>query len=673
MNYQELLIRNQYITHGESSILESLIHKAMPNTEIYRQSLNYITSEQIGTLFSGIVTMARNHASIRILYCPVFTSDDIVIEENESFSDGLTRYIRSKADALFSGMQELELKMLMEIIGKYAQVQLCITKDNGIVYNPVGIMTDSDHLSFTFRGGFSAKSPDQYEIIPVFRSWVQDNLPFVNNEIKAFDLIWNHNHEHLTAFDISNILLSSINNTLSSIACSGSKNVIKLRDYQEEAIQCWIDNDCHGFYVMATGTGKTWTAIYSAKYLIDKERVLTVITAPYKHLIKQWGEDLVKVFPHATIIFISSENPSWEALLRKEIITLRYNQQSQLIVISTIASFNMKRFRDAIDTHQGKKLLIVDEAHRFTHRPEDLKKQYQYMLGLSATPYRGKSSESGKELMAFFGGQVYNLPIEKALKMKCLVPYDYHPIFVSCSEEEENKFAKLTQKITTCFNAQGVCINPDLLVTLLRSRLRVIAMAESKLAKLDSFLQEHDHLGHFVVYCGDGKMYEDNSEKRHIQIVQELLREHGYSCAQFTAQETMNERMKLISAFDAGIFSALAAIRCLDEGINIPSIESAMILASNDDYREFVQRRGRILRKHSNKDHADIYDLVVLPSPNTPGIAAIELRRYAEYAKLASNWPQLEPELNRLMRTYGITSEMINVFEFEEEECDMNE
>ena len=674
MNYPELMIRNQYISHGETSIPESLVHKAMPCAETYRQSINHLDLSTLKTIFNGIVAMARNHACIHLLYCPVFSEEEIIIEEGEDFVDGLKKSIRSRFDDLLSGLQEMDLHILHDIIaGHYLQLQLCITKDNGIVYNPIGIMTDKDGYSFVFRGGFSAVSPEQYEVVQVFRSWIQDNLPYVNSEIKAFDLIWNHNHQDLAAYDIINLLLASVDDALKAIANGSNKAVIKLRDYQEEAIQAWIDNDYHGFYVMATGTGKTWTAIYSAKRLMDKEKVLTVITAPYKHLLKQWGEDLEKAFPDTTIIYISSENPGWEAMLRKEIISLRYNQQRQLIVISTIASFNMMRFKDAINTHQGKKLLIVDEAHRFTQRPEGLHDQYQYMLGLSATPYRGKSAESGKELMAFFGGQVYNLPIDKALEMKCLVPYYYHPIFVYSTEEEENNFSKLTQRITTCFNAQGSCINPDLLVTLLRSRLRVIAMAEGKFAKLDSFLQEHDHLSHFVVYCGDGKVTDENTEKRHIQVVKELLSQHGYTSAQFTAQETMAERMKLIDAFDTGIFSALAAIRCLDEGINIPSIESAMILASNDDYREFVQRRGRILRKHGDKDHADIYDLVVLPSPNTPGIAAIELRRYAEYAKLARNWQQLEPELNKLMNTYGLTPEMINVFEFDEEERDMDE
>ena len=159
-----------------------------------------------------------------------------------------------------------------------------------------------------------------------------------------------------------------------------SPNIV-LRDYQEEAIAAWAANDYHGFYVMATGTGKTWTAIYSAKKLLETKAAMIVICAPYKHLIRQWAEDVEKVFPDAKLIMVSSENPTWEQQLTQEIIRKRYNPGNQIIVISTIASFQMERFMKTILKSDDEKLLIVDEAHRFTDRPESLKKVFPYMLG----------------------------------------------------------------------------------------------------------------------------------------------------------------------------------------------------------------------------------------------------------------------------------------------------
>jgi len=126
--------------------------------------------------------------------------------------------------------------------------------------------------------------------------------------------------------------------------------------------------------------------------------------------------------------------------------------------------------------------------------------------------------------------------------------------------------------------------------------------------------------------------------------------------------------MQLVDAFNKGEISALAAIRCLDEGINIPSIKSALILASNDDYREFVQRRGRILRIYGDKKHANIYDVVVLPSHDLTAWAKIEFRRLLEYARLSLNWDELLPELEDRLFGYGLSIDDVKVYDYEDME-----
>lgn len=173
-----------------------------------------------------------------------------------------------------------------------------------------------------------------------------------------------------------------------------------------------------------------------------------------------------------------------------------------------------------------------------------------------------------------------------------------------------------------------------------------------------------------MVYCGDGKLFDADSGKelRHIQAIKRVLTAHGFKASQFTATENMADRMELVDAFNKQEISALVAIRCLDEGINIPSIKSALILSSNDDYREFVQRRGRILRTYGNKKYANIYDVIVLPSYDMQGWAKIELRRFHEYARLALNWNDLEVELNDHLGAYGLTIEDVDVYDYEEME-----
>ena len=373
------------------------------------------------------------------------------------------------------------------------------------------------------------------------------------------------------------------------------------------------------------------------------------------------------------MILVSSENPNWESQMTDAIIGKRYRPDNQIIIISTIASFNMERFNTTLDKSTEDKLLIVDEAHRFTNRTEEIKKQFNYMLGLSATPFSGTSALKGLELMRYFGGQVFSLPIEQALG-KYLVNYYYRPIFVNAVAEEEDKFKFHSQKIAGCFR-NGVCIDPDQLVKSLRNRLRVISMAQEKQTRIDEILAHVKEKDHFIVYCGDGKLYDNNTneELRHIRFVKGELDNHGYKPSQFTAKENMKERMALVEEFNKGNITALSAIRCLDEGINIPSIKSALILSSNDDYREFVQRRGRILRQYGEKTYATIYDVIVLPSEDLQAWAKIELRRFLEYAKLSLNWSELQVMLNDLCSKYSLNIEDIDVYDYEEVEEPLDE
>lgn len=543
-------------------------------------------------------------------------------------------------------------------------------------HDKFGILEDFNGESVVFYGSANSSIngyQNNYEKIRTVKSWIYSDAESVADERAEFQALWNGTHPFVKVYSYQESakahLLKVLEKRAQKTAETNVVEPIELRDYQKMAIRAWKENNYRGFYVMATGTGKTWTAIISAWELIREHPAMVVICAPYKHLVRQWKDDVEKAFPDAKIIMVSSENPQWEQQISHEIIRKRYSPNTQIIIISTIVSFNKPRFLSAIGKSKEEKLLIVDEAHRFTDRSEELKNRFRYMLGLSATPFSGSSAQRGLELMQFFGGQVFNLPIEDALERGFLVPYRYYPIYLSATEEEEAKFKYHTQKILSCFR-NNRCINPDQLVKSLRNRLRVISMAEEKTAFIDQIISRIKEKDHFVVYCGDGRLFDQNSgeELRHIQSVKRVLTAHGFKSSQFTASENMADRMELVDAFNKGEISALAAIRCLDEGINIPSIKSALILSSNDDYREFVQRRGRILRRYGDKQVANIYDVIVLPSGDLQAWAKIELRRFREYAHLALNWDELEPELMSHLSMFGISEEDIDVYDYEDME-----
>ena len=677
MNYKDMDIKRSYISCGEDGIADALIVPALKCTNHYCRSVGYFSSGVFDTIMDGIPTFVRNGGDIKMIASPKLNDEDI-----EAINLGYEEKERIIGNAFSRGfLEEVEnfddsrLALLAELIARgVLDIKIAVTNTLGDYHDKLGILEDFDGNKVVFYGSANSSKNgyrDNYDKIRVVKSWIDGQKDSVDDEVEEFDSLWDGTNKFVDVYEYKESARKHLLQVMERRSNSHKQGNtgIKLRDYQEEAIKAWVNNDYHGFYVMATGTGKTWTAIYSAKRLLEEHSATIVICAPYKHLVKQWAEDVRKTFPDAVLIMVSSENPSWDQKISQAIINKRYNKNVQIIIVS----FNMDRFSNVISKDSSDKLLIVDEAHRFTKRSEELKIDYKYMLGLSATPYSGRSAASGKELMKYFGGQVFNLPIETALERKFLVPYYYKPIFVYATGDEEDRFRKQSRIIASYFR-NGKCIDSEGLAKALRNRLRIISMAQAKIDGIGDFVNRIEEKDHVVVYCGDGRLYDDTGEEiRHIRQVKRVLNDLDFKASQFTAQENMTERMELVDAFNKGEISALAAIRCLDEGINIPSIKSALILSSNDDYREFVQRRGRILRLYDNKESAVIYDIVVLPSNDLTEWAKIELRRYREYAKLSINCDETMDELDDLLVQYGLSEEDVDVYDYEEMEDEIDE
>ena len=680
MGFKDLQIKKSYINQGSDNIVDSLLNPALKQAVSYKRSVGFFSSSVFRLLMSSLPSFIRNKGTIQLIVSPALSSDDIEAiqlgyekkEEivNRRFIQDFDQEIRCFDDVSLNTLSELIARGFMDI--KVASVK----NDIGIYHDKLGILTDKEGNTIVFYGSANSSInayQNNYEKIRVVRSWVDGEGDSVGEEVFEFDRMWENKNEFLDVYDFKTSIKQCILKVVQERQANKSHSPIVLYDYQKQAIQNWENNGYKGFYVMATGTGKTWTAIYSAKRLVEKNKALIVIAAPYKHLIKQWAEDVKRAFPDASMVLISSENPQWSSVSRQLVIAQKYSPEKQIILITTIKSFYSTKFKNVINLSDEEKLLIVDEAHRFTQRSDDLHKIYKYMLGLSATPVNGKNNEAGLDLISFFGGQVFSLPIEEALDKKFLVPYNYYPIYVRATEEEESKFSQISSKMAACFR-NGVLIDKDSFVKYVRARLRILSMAEEKIDKIDDLLKVVEGKNHFVVYCGDGRLFDKgNDEIRHIQFVKEHLDRQGIKTSQFTASEDMDRRMELVDMFNKNEIAALVAIRCLDEGINIPSIKSALILSSNDDYREFVQRRGRILRKYEGKVCANIYDVIVLPTTMSPKMAIIELRRFYEYAKLALNKNEQLLELDKLLQEYSLQLDDVMFYTEIDTEVDLDE
>jgi len=679
MSLKDLHIKHVYRSYGEDSISE-MITPVLSHAISYKRSVGFFSSSSLKITSIGIENLIRNRneagldnseSFIRFIASPYISFEDKKAIElgYETRKNIIKQAFINEFENALKELTDDNLSFLAELISVgFVDIRIVKTKGLGDYHDKFAIIEDIDNNIVTFNGSSNESLnglKDNYERIMVFKSWEDSGIHYVNDDINEFDQLWNGTNEFNDTYDFHDAIVNSIIK-VKEVRKNKTNGKPIPRPYQQEAIKAWQDNGNKGFYVMATGTGKTFTSLFTLETIINNEPLFTVIAVPYKHLVAQWYEDVFKLFPEIEIMKVSSEFVGWDKKLKDFLLLNSFSSKKKsIIIITTIKSFYSEKFNSAFKLNTMNTFLIVDEAHNFINKIYEKKYyiDYNYKIGLSATPVFGSDSKKTYDLLDFFGGEVYSLPIEKAIG-KYLVNYNYHPFFIKTTEEDERKFKYFTQKMMASMK-DGVIINEEEYTKAYRSRLRTISMAENKINDLEEIINSIDAKDHFIVYCSDGKIDNDeNISKRHLNLVSEKLIELGFDPSQFTASEDMDTRMKLIEAFNKGDIHTLVAIRCLDEGINIPSINKALILSSNNNYREFVQRRGRILRQYKNKEIADIYDVILLPSFDCIDIAKIEFRRFNEYMKVSKNYDENKKILDSYLSRYGLN---INDIQFDNE------
>ncbi len=418
--------------------------------------------------------------------------------------------------------------------------------------------------------------------------------------------------------------------------------------HQSKALAAWEGARYRGCLAMATGSGKTITALAGATQLQKEvDALLVVICAPYKPLVLQWKNE-VRAFG-VTPLPTSDSSARRAQKLEFAIRALRTGVSKVEVLVCTNKFLINEHFRRMFDNlpESITSLLIADEVHNlgspgFLSNPPD---RFNYRLGLSATPVRQYDPEGTSALFDYFGPQVFEFSLKEAIVV-CLVPYNYYIHRVSLSEEEFEKWEELTKRIIQKgFKADDNDTDssslPDNIKRLLIARRRVIESAEGKVDALRGLLQKRtrDTIKHVLVYTTD-----KNADQ--LQAVNDMLQKDlNLTIHELTSRQT-SSRSKfadLLDRFAAGDYNILTCMRVLDEGVDLPQVSEAFIMASNTTRRQWIQRRGRILRKCASikKELAHLHDFIVVPpglgNACSQSILRGELDRALEFAELAEN------------------------------------
>jgi DNA phosphorothioation system restriction enzyme len=447
---------------------------------------------------------------------------------------------------------------------------------------------------------------------------------------------------------------------------------LQLRDYQKQAVNNWFANNGRGTLKMATGSGKTITALAITWELYSQINLqVLLVVCPFRHLVTQWGRECEKFGLQPILAFENVR--TWQTQLSEQLYNVRSNSKGFLTVITTNSTLISDGFQSQLKYFPQRSLIIGDEAHNLgsPKLEESLPHNIGLRLGLSATPERYFDEVGTQSVFNYFGEVLQpEFTLRDAIAQGALVRYLYYPVLIELTESESLAYAKLTKKIGRVLQYKqkysGDLVNiedNEDIKSLLIQRARLVSAAENKLNALHSLMLSRRETTHTLFYCSDGS--QETQGRANLRQLKEVTRilgiDLGYRVSTYTAETSLAERETLRNQFESGELQGLVAIRCLDEGVDIPAIKTAVILASSSNPRQFIQRRGRVLRPHPGKERATIFDMIVLPPDldrNTleveRNLLRKELRRFVEFADLADNAGEARMKLLDLQKRYGL-------------------
>ena len=700
MTLRDLKLAVSYSSAG-GSLVKCFYEPCLSRARLYRRAVGYFTSHGLAHAATGMAAMLESGGRIQLIASPCLTDDDIA-----SINNGYKSRTEIFRDRAASSFDEIHNRLVSNRLGALSwliseglmDVKLAIRVDasgrvrRGIFHEKMGIISDEEGHHVAFSGSANETEGglvENFETIDVYWSW-DDPQTRVQEKIDRFEALWDNKTKGLVVdpfTDVAQEVLRPYKPRSRPIA--GVEDVgddygaelpvekklprvppdVTLRDYQEEIIRNWFRANGQGVFRMATGTGKTITALAAVTKLKDKFPLKALIVAvPYRHLVDQWAEECRKF--NLDPICAYETRTTWEPRLVNELYQLGTGQEGLLVVLVTNATFGKDSFQSKLRDFPAETMFIADEVHNMgaAHLRSALPERVPFRLGLSATPERWFDDYGTKTLFDYFGPPVEpELTLKDAIDKGVLVPYRYHPVLVELTDVEHDQYVELSAKIGRAMGANNGAGEPEdnpALEALLIKRARLLASASNKLQALKDIMQGRLRDKFMLVYCGDGRVSDDKTsepEARQIEAVTSLLgRELGITASTYTAETPVEERRRLVKKLGSGQVQALIAIRCLDEGVDIPPVRTAFILASSTNPRQFIQRRGRVLRRSPGKDSAEIFDFIVTP-PNDIVDTDVERRmlrrelvRFAEFADLAMNAGVARQKIFELQKRYDL-------------------
>ena len=702
---RDLEIRPVY-SSDETDLLREFYVPALSVSNSYDRAVGFFSAQMLSLAAQGLAALVERRGHVRLVVGAALSpEEDLAIREGYLRKEVLERLGREFCDVIddvADGLVRNRLETLSWLVaGGQLKIKVALRRQ-GMFHDKLGILHDECGDSVVFQGSANetayAVLPDfNFESISVFPSWRTELHEYFQAHKERFDRLWRNELEGTLVVPFPEVsrekLLAVRQGTpypkiAVELAIHGQKSTpdalleqpsvpevlsdrpFAILPHQSRALRNWRASDFSGVLKHATGAGKTISAIYGATKLWQQVgRLFLVVAVPYQNLADQWMGQLRLFGWRPVPCYRTREN--WQSTLADEISAFNSGvtrASSAVVVTQTLGSNLFKSMIQTLKAHRHL-MFVGDECHHLSSQLSAgaLPPHARYRLGLSATPDDQWSPERTARLGAYFGSIVHEFSLRDALLDGVLSPYTYEIVLCELDEDEADEYIQLTGQIGR-LSADEELDKDQQLMALLGRRSRLLAHCRDKLAKLERIVQCEPIEPLSLFYCGDGAVEGDPLEPslRHVQAVTSVLHRAGWKASIFTAEERLEDRRRILANFEARVIDAVVAIRCLDEGIDVPACRSAYILASSRNSRQFIQRRGRILRRAAGKKEARVVDFVVtLPAGDSSRLDEVgrklvrdELRRIVEFAKTASNLRDVYDSIKALLEEYDMSHEL---------------
>jgi superfamily II DNA or RNA helicase len=733
----EWSVDRDYKSGSENEPLQFYLD-GLANSNEFSLLLGYFSSSAINLMSMGFATFISNGGKMRMVINHLLSEKDketiSKVEDNQSEirvfdltdSDSLERILDNYDTHFFECLTYL-------IIEKRIEIKIIKPKNSrGIAHYKSGLFSDGQHTvgylascNFTYFG-----LSENIEQLEAYLSWENGRSnKFINKQINLIEDYFtekDNDVDYISASEIEVVLkkkfgnkdidellvqeeqllknkqrlISSNQNIKKTISHILEKNEIRRsepkfpfpggpREYQKIAYENWVENNRRGLFAMATGTGKTLTALNCVlEEFKQTNSYKFIVLVPTNALATQWIAESKDKFNYQNTILCSSGNNNWNAEIKQLGKNILFGRNDNFAIITTYATFKGVKFQSILmeffKSEFNNMVLIADEAHNFG-APGFLKVIPNYFnkrIGLSATPERQFDDNGNTLLNEFFSCSEHEYTFEynmkTAIENGILCKYKYYPVIVNLEIDEQENYLKLSNELLKYIDSEtGKYKESDYVSNLLIRRKNIIHKAKNKLNALISIINTigKENFKKAFIYVPEGIEVEyttneftseqDDNEIHNIinKYIIALYEHFQLKMAKFTGET--NNRDQILDQFKIGNLDALLAMKCLDEGVDIPQTKYAIFCSSTGNPRQYIQRRGRVLRMHESKEYAVIYDLIVKPTishTNTEdklrkmeiNIFLSELRRLVNFAVLSENKDQCLSDLESLCNDLDI-------------------